>query len=56
MCYLYKISIAIISRYFSIGSQSYFRRWWDIMKWDKKKILAYTSELTMKSNTIEDMG
>jgi hypothetical protein len=28
----------------------------DIMKWDKKKIPAYTSELTMKSNTIEDMG
>jgi hypothetical protein len=26
----------------------------DIMSWDKKKMLAYTSELTMKSNTIEE--
>lgn len=55
MCYLYKGSIAVkcISSISVLEAKAILERWCGYYEMGQKKILAYTSELTMKSNTIE---
>jgi exodeoxyribonuclease V gamma subunit len=56
MCYLYKGSVEVktISSISEMEAKAILEKWCGYFEMGQKKILAYTSELTMKSNKIEE--